>query len=496
MGQIVRCPLTGISCGIPITVEGKSFFLAEAEKPPDDRKWRREALSTVLEKEYKYEIRSALDESDVNAFTCKICEMIQTCAYGIVDITGSNNNVLLELGMMIALGKPTIILVKSGQEQELKLPSDIIDKEVIPFRDYTEIMPKLRQMVENLPPPVSPPSPIQDLEKIQPQLAKELRKVRTDIVEEFKKSVEEAKLDTILLGEEKKDLSSELDDRLRNLEGKLEDMVGLGFTTDAKTAFLRGNYYYNQGKYNEALAIYNWSLELKPGHISTLNSRGIAYAELERYDEALVDFNHALKLNPDNPDILNNRGLTYNNLNRYDDALADHNRSLELRPDHPATLTNRGITYDDLERYDDALADYNLSLELRPDHPATLNNRGLTYDKLERYEEALADCNHALEVKPDDPDVLNNRGTTYSYLQRYDDAFADYSRALELKPDDAGILYNLACLFSLWGKTNDALAYLEKAIDKDKKYREMAKTDKDFDNIRDDPRFKKLIESD
>ena len=69
-----------------------------------------------LEREQKYKIRSALDESDVNAFTCKICAMIQTCAYGIADITDSNPNVLLEVGMMIALGKPTIILVKRGQE--------------------------------------------------------------------------------------------------------------------------------------------------------------------------------------------------------------------------------------------------------------------------------------------------------------------------------------------------------------------------------------------
>jgi tetratricopeptide (TPR) repeat protein len=67
---------------------------------------------------------------------------------------------------------------------------------------------------------------------------------------------------------------------------------------------------------------------------------------------------------------------------------------------------------------------------------------------------------------------------------------------LELKPDHANTFYNLACFFSRRGKTDDALAYLEKAIEGDKKYREMAKTDEDFDNIRDDPRFEKLIGED
>jgi len=360
MGQISRCPLIGNPCPKPITIEEKSFFLAEAEKPESDKQWRREVLTTVLEREHQYKIRSALDESDVNAFTCKICEMIQTCAYGVADITGSNPNVLLELGMMIALGKTTIILVKREQEQELKLPSDIIDKEVIPFSDYTEIMPKLRQMVQNLPLPVTPANPMQEIEKIRPQIADELSRVFTGTVKEFKDIIAEAKLDTVSFSEEKKELPPELDERLVNLEAKLEDITRLGFTTDAETASSRAHYFYNLGKYEEALANLNWSLELEP------------------------------------------------------------------------------------------------------DNHITLNNRGLTYAKLERYDEALA----------------------------------DYNRALELRPDDPGTLYNLACLFSLQKKTDDALDYLEKAISKDNKFREMAKTDEDFNNIRDDPRFNKIIETD
>ena len=108
----------------------------------------------------------------------------------------------------------------------------------------------------------------------------------------------------------------------------------------------------------------------------------------------------------------------------------------------------------------------------------------------------LADYNHSLALEPDTPEVLNNRGLAYTTLKRYGEALADFQRVLELKPDDPHKLYNLAWLFSLWGKTGEALDYLEKTIDGDNKYREMAKTDKDFDNIRDVPRFKKLIESD
>jgi len=426
MGQIIRCPLIGTPCMKEITVQEKTFFLAEAEKPERARQRRTQAINEAIGD--GYEIRSALEEKGINAFGCKICEMIQTCAYGMADISEENPNVLLELGMMIALGKPTIILLKQEQDEELKLFSDLKAIEVIPFTEYIDIINQLRGVVHKLPSPVLLPSPIEDLERIQPDFAEELKRMEVNIVKEFKESIEEAKLDTISVGEEKKDIPPELSERLKSLEEKLEDLRGLGFVTDAKTAFLRGNFYYNQGKYNEALANYNWVLELRP----------------------------------DDPATLNNRGLTYSHLERYEEALADFNRSLELRPDDPDTLTNRGIAYGELEGYEESLTDFNRSLEFKPDDSATLTARGVTYSRLERYKESLADLSHSLEHRPDDPNTL----------------------------------YNLACLFSLWGKTGDSLTYLEKAIKGNEKYREDAKTDKDSDNIRDDPRFKELIESD
>lgn len=425
MGLITKCPLTGVSCSKPVAIEEKTFFLAEAEEPDYDRQRRKKAIQEAIADEYK--IRSVLDENGVNAFTCQICEMIQTCARGIADITQNNANVLLELGMMLALGKPTIILLKKGHEPQLRLPSEVVATEIMLFEEYLDIIDQLREVLKKQPPPVSPPSLIPDLEKTTPPFTDELRKMADDIAREFKESVEEAKLDTVALRDKKIEVPSELSQRIDNLEEKLNEMVKLGFTIDAKTAFLRGNYYYNQGKYNE--------------------------------------------------------------------ALADYNRSLELRPDDPDTLCNQGTTYGELGRYDKALADYNRALELRPDNPDTLCNRGTIYYKLGMYNEALADYKRALELRPQDPTTLYNRGTTYAKLGRYEEALADYNRSLELRPDHQSTLYNIACLLSLWGKTDDALTYLEKAVGRDERYRQMAKMDKDFDGIRDDLRLKKLTES-
>jgi tetratricopeptide (TPR) repeat protein len=297
----------------------------------------------------------------------------------------------MELGIMLALGKPTIILAKIGQEQQLKLPSDVIGIEVIPFDEYLDIIDPLRECLKKLPTTVTVSTPIENLEKIDPQIAEKLEKLRDEIVKEFKKNIEKAKLDISLSREEKKELSPELNERLRGLEEKLEVLRGLGLIADAETSLSRGDFFYQQGKFKEAIASYDWSLELKP------------------------------------------------------------------------------------------------------DNHVTLHNRGTTYIKLEKYDEAMADFKRALEIKPGSVDALYNRGYTYLKKKKYDEAMADYKQLLSLKPEDASALYNLACVFSLQNKIDDALVNLEKAISINKKYREDAKTDTDFDNIRNDSRFKELI---
>jgi mannose-6-phosphate isomerase-like protein (cupin superfamily) len=71
---------------------------------------------------------------------------------------------------------------------------------------------------------------------------------------------------------------------------------------------------------------------------------------------------------------------------------------------------------------------------------------------------------------------------------------ADKGReVIEAHPEYAGPLYNLACCESLAGRKDDAIAHLGRAIQRSERFREFAKGDSDFDSIRDEPGFKKLV---
>jgi hypothetical protein len=69
-------------------------------------------------------------------------------------------------------------------------------------------------------------------------------------------------------------------------------------------------------------------------------------------------------------------------------------------------------------------------------------------------------------------------------------------RGLELvaaHPEYPELFYNVACCESLSGRTADALEHLRLAIDARESSRDFAKSDSDFDPIRDDPGFKELV---
>jgi tetratricopeptide (TPR) repeat protein len=73
------------------------------------------------------------------------------------------------------------------------------------------------------------------------------------------------------------------------------------------------------------------------------------------------------------------------------------------------------------------------------------------------------------------------------------EAIASFDKALEIAPDYANAIYNKAYFYAVQGDLDQAIAHLQQAIALDPNYRETAKTDTDFDRIRDDQRFQALL---
>jgi tetratricopeptide (TPR) repeat protein len=71
---------------------------------------------------------------------------------------------------------------------------------------------------------------------------------------------------------------------------------------------------------------------------------------------------------------------------------------------------------------------------------------------------------------------------------------ADRGRELiDAHPEHAFLYYNTACCESLAGRTADAVEHLRRAADMWDGFLDMAKSDSDFDAIRDEPEFQRLV---
>ncbi|KAM3110841.1 tetratricopeptide repeat protein [Phormidesmis sp. 146-33] len=178
---------------------------------------------------------------------------------------------------------------------------------------------------------------------------------------------------------------------------------------------------------------------------------------------------------------------------RYKEAITSYDQALKYKPDNDAAWNNRGNALGKLQRHEEAIASYDQALKYKPDDDAAWYNRGIALGNLQRHEEAIASYDEALKYKPDRHTAWGSRGIALAALERYEEALASYNKVLEIKPDDSYGWYKKACCYGLQGQVELAVATLKQAIDLDPEHREMAKTDADFDGIREDDRFQALL---
>jgi len=99
-----------------------------------------------------------------------------------------------------------------------------------------------------------------------------------------------------------------------------------------------------------------------------------------------------------------------------------------------------------------------------------------------------------LQIDGDKAKVLNNLGVLYMTRGRYEDAMEYFFKAMAIKEDYADPYYNLACLYVQRGERDKGLSYLKRAVQVEPKAITWAKSDPDFQELRNDPLFKKIIE--
>ena len=245
--------------------------------------------------------------------------------------------------------------------------------------------------------------------------------------------------------------------------------------------------------YENALTSWEKLLDIKPDKHAAWYNRGVALDDLGRKEEAVQSYDKALDIKRDYHEAWYNRGNALDDLGRKEEAVQSYDKAVEIKPDYHAAWYNRGVALSDLGRKEEAIQSYDKAVDIKPDDHEAWYTRGLALSALGRYEEAVQSYNKALDIKPDKHEAWVRRGVVLTYLGRYEEALQSFDQALQIQPDFADAYYNKACWYGLQGTIDLAIETLRQAITLNSDYQEMAKTDPDFDRIRNDDRFRSLI---
>ncbi len=265
---------------------------------------------------------------------------------------------------------------------------------------------------------------------------------------------------------------------------------------------LLGNYYeyfgWTQPERNRRIAeIQCWASEPKQtanGKAQLFFEQGDLFFVSEKNEAAITSYDQALTYEPIDDKAWYNRGVALGNLERYEEEIMSYDQALTCEPDNGKAWNRRGVALSNLGRDEEAITSYDQALTYEPKFRGAWVNRGVALNNLGRYEEAIASYDESLKLKPDHHHkTWNNRGVALSNLGRYEEAIASYDQALKISLNDAMAWYNKACCYGLQSQADLAIATLKQAIDLDPKYREMAKTDADFEKVREDDRFQALL---
>jgi adenylate cyclase len=290
--------------------------------------------------------------------------------------------------------------------------------------------------------------------------------------------------------------------------------VDSGGNTDEIEAYdyyLRGRQYYHQYTMRSmdfAREMFQKAIEIDPNFAR-------AYAGLADTESAIAQWHEpaheaaadaasrkALELAPDLAEAHASRGFVLSVSGDYQAAGEQFEQALALDPTQYESLYLYGrarFAEGELEQAADL---WRRAHEALPDEfqAATLRIGALTgvglHDEAKAANAiAMEAIDRRLALNPDDLRALSLGGCVAHHAGREADGRAMIERVLELAPTDGGVLHNVTCYYSNIGDVEKAIEMLERAMAvMGTIYRDWVDHDSDFDTIRDDPRFKALVE--
>jgi tetratricopeptide (TPR) repeat protein len=205
----------------------------------------------------------------------------------------------------------------------------------------------------------------------------------------------------------------------------------------------QGKTLYKLKKYKESLAAYDKAIQIQPDYFEAWSERGFVLGSLQRYQEAIASFDKALQLNNENSEVWNAKGEAFSNLNQYDQAIKSYEKAIEFKPDNYEAWYKKGLALQNSNQYEKAIAAYEKAVDFKPDYEQAWYNRGNALVNLQRYRDAFTAYDQAVKSQPNYYQAWLSRGNVLLNLKRYPEAIESFNQVIKLNPRNHEAWYNL-----------------------------------------------------
>lgn len=127
-----------------------------------------------------------------------------------------------------------------------------------------------------------------------------------------------------------------------------------------------------------------------------------------------------------------------------------------------------------------------------PENANGYNIRGIAKAYNGDYNGGMRDIDKALELDNSYGYARFNKALTYELYENMDQALVWYNKALEIE-EYVWSYYGIASIYGRRGDIHNTMLYLNKAINIDESVKNVAKTEHDFDPVKDSKEFQALI---
>lgn len=165
--------------------------------------------------------------------------------------------------------------------------------------------------------------------------------------------------------------------------------------------------------------------------------KGVKLLDEGKYDEAIAIFKKALETNATSAPIHYNMAVAYERKDQMADARKEFEEATKLDPAFGEAYLALGNNSMREQNFDAAVQSFNKAVELMPGNYSAAYNLGACLSNSGKYAEAEAAFRKAVTAKPDEPVAHYQLGMALLGQSKNADAKAEFTKYLELKPDAA-----------------------------------------------------------